>query len=568
MGLSQINYISNNVKNSISPIADPYSEANTIRGAKGFVDNGLLNTIGLPNIVYGDDFPGIGMKSEPEYTGQSEYIYLHYPPGMEWALYIGKLIFGSDNNLLPRLIPILFTLLSFYFFYLQTSKLLNPEKAFLLLLLLAMLPMTTNMMHGLHHQSYGLALFFLNIATGINILDKIKNINFISFDDFKEAILKFKLEFFLIFLVSFISGWFTFDQFFLASFGIIALFPYFTEETREAKRKFLFLIFLTTFGFGLAHLLHFLQVSIYLGSFKEAANDIFFAAKKRAGAEGGLKWVATLQWYLILMRDEKYAYIYTHLFWLLTFLSACCSIAKIKFQKTNQTLISINSSITNKHFKSVFLSFLVSIGWLTAMKQHASYHTHFIPRTFYPIYMFWAIAIFDSFKFSLQDLKQTVNSKRYYCLFLFIIFTYWAGIDNYPGKIDVYVINLLGANNYLGVIARKIEAYWHYRDFIYSFVTLSTCSILFIFIHTIAEISENYIKKNYQQKDSQIPFRDNIIYIISSALLCLFFYFILSKYYLVDIESKKILISIYSIISLILFLIIKPFYKGILAVNK
>ena len=66
----------------LSPM-DPYSEAGVVRAGERFAREGFLENFGLPDVTYGDRFPGEGM-TEPSGSRPSDPIYHGYPPGSEW----------------------------------------------------------------------------------------------------------------------------------------------------------------------------------------------------------------------------------------------------------------------------------------------------------------------------------------------------------------------------------------------------------------------------------------------------------------------------------------------------
>ena len=49
-----------NLGDSLSPVADPFSEANALRAGEGYAKEGFSHSYGLPMVGYGDQFPETG----------------------------------------------------------------------------------------------------------------------------------------------------------------------------------------------------------------------------------------------------------------------------------------------------------------------------------------------------------------------------------------------------------------------------------------------------------------------------------------------------------------------------
>ena len=61
VGLSQWNAVGA-MGNRLSPTADPWTEADTLRAGEGYACYGYLENAGLPDLAYGRQFADIGTK--------------------------------------------------------------------------------------------------------------------------------------------------------------------------------------------------------------------------------------------------------------------------------------------------------------------------------------------------------------------------------------------------------------------------------------------------------------------------------------------------------------------------
>ena len=96
----------------LSPIADPFSEANALRAGEGYAENGFFSNAGLPDLCYGDRFPGRGAWRVEEFPLQfsmsslkDDCIYTHYPPGPDLIAGLLTEICGVGNLGCFRLFP-------------------------------------------------------------------------------------------------------------------------------------------------------------------------------------------------------------------------------------------------------------------------------------------------------------------------------------------------------------------------------------------------------------------------------------------------------------------------------
>lgn len=376
-------------RNQVSPIADGYSEANTIRGATFFHEKGLSYFKGLPDICYSDLLLDKGVTGHPEFE-YTPSAYTHYPPGPEYMAWLGFQIVGARNFNLLRLLPITLSIIVGIFFINTMYNFVGGGlKGSLFCLMLILPPMYSNYMHGLHHQQYAFLLFQIQICLCILFFSQ-------------EKWRTWKTLFAFTFL-GFLHGWMTFDFAFQATLFVIPFFFYFKER---AKFSHLIIIGLCSgLSYTLAHILHFFQVVAYEGSLEKAFEDFFLAAKFRA-ANGGNEVHTPLAKYdpekigpITVAKDFLYRvagrgkYLAINLINFIWIIIGLKFIKKISFKKG----WTFDFSVTGNDLLALFAAVVVSSGWSLVMKQHAHIHG-FVARHYYLAYFFCCLILIERTK--------------------------------------------------------------------------------------------------------------------------------------------------------------------------
>jgi hypothetical protein len=370
------------LKDKVSPIADGYSEANTIRGATSFIDLGITNYSGLPDTCYGPILPETGRYAMSKQLGiECTGAYTHYPPGPEYFAWFAMKIFGKDNWRLLRLLPITLSVLAGIFF-INTFFVLagGGTRGLILGLMMLLPPMYTNYMHGLHHQQYAFLMFQTQISLCVLYFTR---------ENWRNVwvLLAFAL-------LGFIQGWMTFDYAFLATLFAIPLFILFKKEYRVSWSSFISVGLLSGIPYTLSHVLHFLQVVSYKGSMDEAIKDFTGAAAHRAmnaaydihGANAkydpkqiGPFTVAKDYLYRVAGRGKYLAINLMNFIWIILGLKF---VKSLEFKKGWK----IEFNISGTDLLALFASVVVSALWSIVMKQHAHIHG-FIARHYYFCYL-------------------------------------------------------------------------------------------------------------------------------------------------------------------------------------
>jgi hypothetical protein len=377
----------------VSPIADGYSEANTIRGGTGFIKNGVTSMSGLPDTCYGDllgDRGRVGFmrkkKNNPTASCAGR-AYIHYPPGPEYMAWLGMSVVGTESYKLLRLLPIALSVIVGYFFLSTMFSLAGGGTRGLIFgLFLILPPMFTNYLHGLHHQQYAFLMFQIQICLTVLYMTN---------KDWKRwwVIGVFAL-------LGFCQGYMTFDFAFLATLFVVPFYIFFKDDHNVSFFTLVKIGLASGLSFTLAHALHFFQVINYLGSYDKAIHDFTSSANHRATNSGdlgnaphvkynpkeiGLLTVAKDFLWRVSGRGKYLAINLINLIWVVTSLRF---IRKITLRKG--TVFSFE--IRNSDLLALLASVVVSSLWSIVMKQHAHIHG-FIARHYYFCYLFCGLIL-------------------------------------------------------------------------------------------------------------------------------------------------------------------------------
>jgi hypothetical protein len=263
---------------------DAGSEANTLREVRHFLEDGLLKYDGLGNVNYPGMYPDNGITeayldnpssnaAETDYVRHhvltSEGVYTHYPPGPEYLTYFAARIVGFEPVWRLRLFPITVGGAAMIFLGVAVRHRFGPMAGWLVMGALAITPAVNDVFVELHSQGYALALLLCEIGIAIGV---------------GAASVPFAV-------LGFLQGWLSFDYVFLVCLTPLVIesaMPLIDAEYQSRWRLAWRRTLLAAAGFGFSHILHFVQIWAYWGSFGEALNDIVMAARYRAGATEGL----------------------------------------------------------------------------------------------------------------------------------------------------------------------------------------------------------------------------------------------------------------------------------------
>lgn len=386
--VKEVIYI-NTFLDKVSPIADGYSEANTIRGGTFFIEKGLGYYYGLPDIGYSDLLPSKGVKGEEGFVDGGG-AYTHYPPGPEYMAWLGFQIVGARQFNLLRYLPISLSVLIGIFFITTMLEIVGGGvKGGVFACLLILPPMYSNFMHGLHHQQY--AFLMLQLQMSLCVLY------------FTNAVWRRWYLLLAFFLLGFCQGWMTFDYAFLATLFSIPFYFYYRNQVKFAS--FVLVGLCSGISFTLAHALHFWQVASYYGNVNTAFDDLFDSAKHRLDNSGekfnkplakynesqiGPITVAKDYLYRVAGRGKYLAINLINFVWLILALKF---VRQVSFKKGWK----FEFTISGQDILALLAAVIVSSGWSLVMKQHAHIHG-FVARHYYLTYFFCCLILIERTK--------------------------------------------------------------------------------------------------------------------------------------------------------------------------
>ena len=365
----------------LSPIADSFSEANTLNSAVEYCQQGFLDNAGLPLL---DFLPENKLRIEaPEQVISPKKVYTHYPPGPNWLVGVLAVILGPREIPKFRLLPILVAGLSMLWLARSLIRVSGETRCCLAFLLYCCIPMFTNMMHGLHQQSYNLSLILAQWAVLL-----------MSFQAEREVLFPYAA----VAIIGFLQGWMGFDYFFLVALSAI---PFWLKSRRWASKRarqkaFCFTV-MAACGFAFAHFLHLMQVAAYYNSWDVALNDLLGSARFRSGQSHSFALgfgegltatgnILSRYWFDLVPSDTYFG----AWFWIVLSVSALLFL-------TRHGSICISNFEFSWHFPlrfavSIICAGIISSLWIVVMQNHGWNHPHFLPRHFFMV-LFIAVTL-------------------------------------------------------------------------------------------------------------------------------------------------------------------------------
>jgi hypothetical protein len=388
--LSKVEY-SFSLGNKLAGECDAGSEADGLNSGMNFYKNGFLLNAGLPDRGHPHD----KLFLDPNDTPYFGSVYTHYPPGPNWLIGLSIYVFGPTKVPFYRLPPILFSGLCLIGTYLLVRKSLGAMVAGAILVVLMQLPMTTEMMHGLFFHSYALVLLLFQMSF---VYTRLK----------LDAKLSAK-TLWIIFLCSFAQGWLSFDYAFVASLYPLALVSgWFTSQSR---RSMILATICAGLGFTTAHTLHLGQLWIYYGAFERAYTELLSAGQYRMNGNPAIGPELT-RWDVLKVYFTELLPSYTQAVWFswILPLSAVGLAIVGGLTRRNRSPGYDQSEWRTAPLIAVCCAFVVSICWISLMKNHAAEggHRMFLPRHFILLLFACLLVIGDSLDRFLAVCKRFV----------------------------------------------------------------------------------------------------------------------------------------------------------------
>jgi hypothetical protein len=378
--------------NGLSDLADGYSEANAIKGAEGYVVNGFTWNAGLPDVAYGEQFDHSGGKHDPALCETPKScVYLHYPEGPDVLAGIATKIFGIGHVLLFRTFPLLVGLFGLTFLAYALVKTSGVVRAAGVMVALWYVPMASNMMHGLHYQGYAMSLLFVQIGVALFAFrsPRVKRKHFVGMA-----------------ILGFLQGWLSFDYCFLVTLAVV---PFWLAEAdwRARAKEALLLAVCAGGAFTFAHVLHLVQVAVYLGGVGPALSHMAKIAADRANAPMSTLPIpgrpGMIIWYWFFLLEEKK---YTDFLWG----AFVAGVIPLVWPRPRFVVPLWSGSLARESSWRALASFAsaVVIGsmWILLMRAHANLHGHFLPRHYCLAYFMGALLIVRTASWSRAPLTE------------------------------------------------------------------------------------------------------------------------------------------------------------------
>ncbi|MBL8606708.1 MAG: hypothetical protein JNL38_05285 [Myxococcales bacterium] len=372
---------------NLSEIADSYGEANDIRAGEAFADHGFGYRKGLPEISYGTAFESAGGKHDQELCMvPRDCVYLHNPPGSAYTVAFMTKLFGKGAVFHYRLLPLGVGLLAFSFLAYAMAATIGVRHTAAVYLVFLAAPMFANMMHGLCYHGYALSLCLAEI--GVLLLALLKS------DRVKPPHLA------ALGAIAFVAGWFCYEYVFVVAFTAVPVWLLREDWRAPATwRGALMCVVACCAGFGLAQVLHLVQVSAYLGGFSEALADLAKAGRKRTGGATWMKFpvngtfgVIFYYWFDLLPKPTYLNFSFVGFVGLVT--SALALRRRIRWPSVGAAekhLVSWEPAW--RYIVAIAVSILISSGWMVVMQQHAGIHGHFLPRLYFLVVIIAMLAV-------------------------------------------------------------------------------------------------------------------------------------------------------------------------------
>lgn len=356
-----------------SPIADSFSEANSVRAAESYIDRGFTFAAGLQAISYGARFPDTGYH----HARGDDFIYTHYPPGPDYLVGLATMVFGKGEVSKFRAIPLFVGAMSLVFLAFISMAFWGPFGSVVFVGTLLLIPMSTNMMHGLHYQGYAMNLLFIQLGIMLETISK---------RDRNPGHWKVSL-----FILGVLQGYLSFDHFYLVALGGVPAVLLSGTAGRE-RLRLLAVALIPGLGFVFAHLLHFLQVILFHGSAVLAYKDLLAAAIQRSGVTSTISMSEVLRSYWFdHLPTGRYLDFPVWILGVFALILVSPPVSLPIWTTGNKRLQLVWRPTSKANLMAIGAALFISSLWIFTMREHAFDHRHFIPRH-YILFCFYVIA--------------------------------------------------------------------------------------------------------------------------------------------------------------------------------
>jgi hypothetical protein len=361
-----------------------YSEANGIRAAEGYFDNGFSSNYGLPDIAYGNAYAQVGGKRDRNMCGSpARCVYLHTAPGAELFAGLATRIFGKGHTGRYRVVPLVLAFASLAFLSWAMARAVGPLRAAFVLATFAAVPMATASMHNLCFLNY--ELLFFECEIGVLLLCF-----------FRDTRLRVALP--ALFVLGFLSSWMSFDYVAHVCLGSVVVWLL-RGNLRRYQRTMILTATASSAGYFVGCALHLLQVAAFLGSYHAMVAD--YLQRGMARMNGHVESGVNLLTAEALVVRYGSTLVGPPSFFLGNYaLTTTLVFGALLVRLSPPALFSRFVPFVLLAWKprdSLKWSFLVAIlipyVWIALMRQHATAHQFYVPRNFIVTFLFGALAV-------------------------------------------------------------------------------------------------------------------------------------------------------------------------------
>ncbi|HEY7087462.1 MAG TPA: hypothetical protein VH518_05185, partial [Tepidisphaeraceae bacterium] len=366
------------MRNGLVPpgLGDRYTEANVVRAADYFVHEGFAKTVGLPNVVWSPRFPDAGTVAEPESLGLTNGVYLHYPPAPDLIAGVMAKLVGTERVWIWRLPCVALNLVAMVILARVLIQVMGIDRAAIMIAALVATPMMWTFMSGLHFQGYASALWLFEFAVLLRAYWIDGGLS--------------RTQMGLLALLGFGQGWLSFDFVFLVFLLPLPLWLMRRAEGATLNRASLLLAMLASLaGFCVAHLLHFIQVAVYLGGLHQAIADYRSIAGFRAH---GNDQAPHIVWIARAIAGYAFRTLGPNVHFLVWFpivfglAALTLLLRRLEFQVGPAPRTRWIWQVPWSYVIPLLAALGVGGAWLVVMPQHAAIHYHFVGRHLFPFY--------------------------------------------------------------------------------------------------------------------------------------------------------------------------------------
>jgi hypothetical protein len=383
--VSQVLFI-RSIGNGVSRFGDPYSEANAFRAAEFYATFGFLVDAGLPHIVYGAQFPGVGWVTDLYRYPLPRGVYTRYPPLPDIICGILERVVGREYRWAWRILPVAVGLLALALVFGLLRGAMGPLPAAWLAVSVGVAPLTWTFLHGLHFEGYAHALAIVQIALVASILLSARGPS--------------RAEGLTLFGMALCQGFLSFEYCFVVCLMVVPM--YFVARAdggRPDWSSVLVVGALSATGFIVAHGFHFVQVAVFYGSVQEGVRDLASRARFRSTGGLGAPFPHSLLAGAALLEYTKVLFLTaanSHFSVLMPLLVVAAGSLPF-LGRTRRTEPQVRDLCLAESSKSRFRwnsvagaigsALAISASWLVVMPTHSIVHLHIVPRIFVLPYM-------------------------------------------------------------------------------------------------------------------------------------------------------------------------------------